>query len=130
MKMNPKSIENLKKRKSWKKGQSGNPRGRPKELKKIRDIIEWVHELDAPSSASEAMCRAFGLPIDTELSNHHITVLTLVREAWKGNVRAAEFLVERLEGKVADILDVTARKQVEIVEEIIDGGYRDARTDP
>jgi len=73
--------ENLEKGK-WKKGQSGNPAGRPKKLPELRELLANVlgDEKDG-KTAAEAI------------------LMALRAKATKGDVRAAELLLDRAYGK-------------------------------
>ena len=82
--------ENLEKGK-WKKGQSGNPAGRPKKLPELRELLANVlgDEKDG-RSAAEAI------------------LMALRAKATKGDVRAAELLLDRAYGKPKQDIDIEA----------------------
>ena len=82
---NPKNIENLK---PFKKGQSGNPKGRPK----LPDI-------------SEAMAKILADEKDGKTALDAI-LAALRSKAVKGDVRAAQELLDRAFGKSKQSLDV------------------------
>jgi hypothetical protein len=69
--------------KPFKKGQSGNPNGRPKKIPELRELLANVlgDEKDG-KSAAEAI------------------LMALRNKAIKGDVRAAELLLDRAYGKV------------------------------
>jgi len=71
--------ENLK---PFPKGQSGNPNGRPKKLPKIDDLLQDI----------------LGSQEDKD-SEAHAILSSLVQQAKKGNVKAAEILLDRAYGK-------------------------------
>ena len=76
---NVKNIENHK----FKKGQSGNPKGRPPKLPEIDALLSKVLGAESGNiTAAEKMLQA------------------LYRKALKGDVRAAEILLDRGYGKV------------------------------
>jgi hypothetical protein len=77
----------------WKKGESGNPKGRPK-LPNLKDVISAVlgDEKDG-KSAAEAI------------------LMALRNKAIKGDVRAAELLLDRAYGKAKQDVDVEMRMQ-------------------
>jgi hypothetical protein len=66
----------------WNKGQSGNPAGRPKKLPELRELLAHVlgDEKDG-KTAAEAI------------------LMALRAKATKGDVRAAELLLDRAYGK-------------------------------
>ena len=80
--------ENLEKGK-WKKGQSGNPAGRPKKLPELRELLANVlgDEKDG-KTAAEAI------------------LMALRAKAAKGDVRAAELLLDRAYGKAKLDIDL------------------------
>lgn len=79
---NPKNIEKYK----FKKGQSGNPNGRPKKLPELDILLANVLSEDKNGiNAAEAV------------------LMALRNKALRGDVRAAELLLERAYGKVKQI---------------------------
>lgn len=88
----------------FKKGQSGNPGGRPKGDGLTSMLRKYMAEKD-PSGKStwgERICMA------------------LVRKAAKGNVQAFEKLADRVEGKVRDRVEITGAEGGSIVFEIVE----------
>jgi hypothetical protein len=75
----------------WKKGQSGNVAGRPKKLPELRELLANVlgDEKDG-KSAAEAI------------------LMALRAKATKGDVRAAELLLDRAYGKPKQDIDIQA----------------------
>lgn len=84
---NPQNVEPYK----WKKGQSGNPKGQPKKIPDLKVLLANVlgDEKDG-KSAAEAI------------------LMALRAKATKGDVRAAELLLDRAYGKSTQIIDVDA----------------------
>lgn len=84
---NPENIEKHK----FKKGESGNPNGRPKKLPELDKLLADVlgEEKDG-RTAAEAILAA------------------LRAKAAKGDVRAAELLLERAYGKLRQQTDITS----------------------
>lgn len=80
----------IKNSKPWKKGQSGNPNGRPK-LPDIR----------------EALARVMADPVGG-MTALEATLEAIRQKALSGDVRAAELLLDRAYGKSAQTLDVTS----------------------
>mgnify|MGYP003402728802 CR=1 FL=1 len=90
-KSNPKSLENLKRGNRFVKGQSGNPKGRPKKLPSLEAaLISVLGEIKDDKNAMEAI------------------VMALRNKAIKGDVRAAEVLMERGYGKIKDVVDINS----------------------
>lgn len=75
----------------FKKGQSGNPNGRPKKLPHLDKILDDVlgEEKDDVTAAQAIL-------------------MALRNKATKGDVRAAEILLDRAYGKAKQTLDVKA----------------------
>ena len=82
--------QNLQKH-QWKKGQSGNPKGRPKSMPDLKDALMTVlGQVQNDQNALEAM-------------------LTVLRsKALKGDTKAAEILLDRAYGKPKQETDVMA----------------------
>jgi len=76
--------------KPWKKGQSGNPKGRPK----LPDIREALAKVLAEEKDGVTALEA--------------TLAALRAKATKGDVRAAEALLDRAFGKAKQSVDVTS----------------------
>ena len=73
----------------WKKGESGNPKGRPKKIPELRELLANVlgDEKDG-KTAAEAI------------------LMALRNKAIKGDVRAAELLLDRAYGKARQDFDM------------------------
>lgn len=84
------NVQNLK---PWKKGQSGNPAGRPPLIKYVTD-----HVRDVLLEQDE----------ETGKSNARLVAETIVAEAKAGTPALVLSLLDRTEGKVTDKLDVTS----------------------
>jgi alkylation response protein AidB-like acyl-CoA dehydrogenase len=87
----PPNPQNL--RPAWKKGQSGNPKGRTK----LPDIREALAKVLADEKDGVTALEA--------------TLAALRAKAVRGDVRAAEVLLDRAYGKAAQTLDVTSAGQ-------------------
>jgi len=86
---NPKNIEGH----QFKKGQSGNPKGRPKKLPEINELLAEVlgEEKDGTAAAK-------------------VILMALRKKAANGDVRAAEVLLDRAYGKAKQVIDATVRE--------------------
>lgn len=88
----PPNPQNL--RPPWKKGQSGNPKGKPKKLPKLDELLASVMSEERNGlTAAEAVLRS------------------LLVKATKGDVRAAELLLDRTFGKQRTDIDLTTGGQ-------------------
>lgn len=91
-----KSLDNLKKGTSFKKGQSGNPKGRPPTLPDLNILVAKVlSETKGDITAAEAILKKLVHRAMTETSAN--------------GVRAAEILLERGYGKVKQDIGVDAQ---------------------
>jgi len=98
-------IENL--RPPWKKGESGNPNGRPKR-KPITQAYEAVINQRLPAHLREIKLGRHTLELPEGATFADLIALGQAAAAIKGNTAAAEEIANRLEGKVAMELDVVA----------------------
>ena len=93
MKVSPKSLKNLK---SFPKGVSGNPGGRPKGITSFSKLLRDAgHQVEPKSGKTYAQLAAEAI----------------VKERMaKGDVAAADFYAERTDGKVADKVEIRDRR--------------------
>lgn len=92
---NPESIRGKGNR--WKKGESGNPKGRPK-LPSMKTIMESVlGDIKDGKSAAEAI------------------MMAMRNKAIKGDVRAAEFIIDRAYGKAKENIELSGSTNVVIM---------------
>lgn len=98
---NPKNIEPHK----FKKGQTGNPKGRPRKLPELDKLLDNVlgEEKDG-LTAAEAILKALRL------------------KATKGDVRAAELLLDRAYGKAKQTVDTKITTDTPLVITLTESG--------
>jgi len=84
---------------TWKKGQSGNPAGRPKNVKYFSEVAKELLEARKIKIQYEINGNKKNLDLKTSKTISHGLVSALIVEGLKGNVKAAQFLVERIEGR-------------------------------
>ena len=82
------NTDNLK---PFKKGQSGNPKGRPKRAKCIPDILRKITSKKGKGGSTK---------LDLILNN-------VVDNAIKGDVWSIQFIADRMEGKPAQVIQQT-----------------------
>tara|TARA_B100000287_G_scaffold7034_1_gene6868 strand:+ start:345 stop:680 length:336 start_codon:yes stop_codon:yes gene_type:complete len=87
--------------KSWKKGQSGNPKGRPKGARNWSKVYMELLELE-----SEIMNPITGKA--QKVNQFEKTVIAQFKEAFKGNVTAQNQIIERVLGKNKETIDINA----------------------
>lgn len=99
--------ENLEKGK-WKKGQSGNPAGRPKKIPELRELLANVlGDSKDGKTAAEAI------------------LMALRTKAVRGDVRAAELLLDRAYGKAAMNIELEANVNTVIMPKPIQPAQED-----
>ena len=81
----------------YEKGQSGNPKGRPKGGKNTKTIIKEYLKAMTKCTGEDGK--------DIDISNHEAILLAQLVNAKGGSVKSAEFLLERLDGKVTDKIE-------------------------
>jgi hypothetical protein len=103
MAYNEKSKENLR---SWEKGQSGNPAGRPLRSKNIKTRLEKFLALTSEMKGE-----------DGELfDKYDAIIIKTIEQAIKGNPQARNDIFDRLEGKPKQAIDIVDRKPDELEE--------------
>jgi hypothetical protein len=73
----------------WQKGQSGNPAGRPK-----------------GQTFADAICEFLDREYETGLTVRQVIALSLIKKAVRGSVQAAALLMDRVDGKAKQAVDV------------------------
>ena len=90
--------------KQFKKGESGNPEGRPKNLPSIPDILKKIGEGSKLAERAE-------MPDKNNLE----AVMEFVYEyAIAGKAWAVQFIAERTEGKISEHLQTETAEQIEV----------------
>ncbi len=82
----------------WAKGESGNPKGRPKELPALRSLLASLLSEESASgeSASEQILRS------------------LISEAKRGNIRAAELVLKRAYGDAPSVVEIQSKEKIKL----------------
>lgn len=95
-----KSIENLKP--AWKKGESGNPNGRPKgSLNRSTIAKKWLEVLSQEELEDGEV---------KWLSNEEAMTLALIRKARNGDVNAYKALMDSAYGTAKDTVDINSNE--------------------
>lgn len=99
-----KSIENLKP--AWKKGESGNPNGRPKgSLNRSTIAKKWL-EVFSQEELEDGEVKW--------LSNEEAITLALIRKARNGDVNAYKALMDSAYGTAKDTVDINSSESKSI----------------
>ena len=107
----PKGSGNVTNLKSWKKGQSGNPKGRPRKEDCLTSLLKEEIEEICPKDKEKRTWK-------------ELIVLATMQLAMKGNATALKEIWERMDGKVRDKLELTGG--AELVQRLIEGRKRAA----
>ncbi len=94
--------------KPFKKGQSGNPKGRPKKGSAIADILNSIGD--------ESVIMKDGKPI----TKREAVLRKIYSEAIKGSMAAVNFIADRTEGKALDRVHQTIDGEYSIILDDID----------
>lgn len=107
---NPNSRKNLK---PVKKGQVLNPLGINRKRPFTDRISQHSEQLLSATKEGEQIRKALNLPEDATFAD--AAVKRLMREAIKGNVKAFDQMANRIEGKPAQRIDLTAAQTIETI---------------
>jgi len=95
----------------WKKGQSGNPKGRAKTAKCIPDILRRIGD-EQPTDFMLASLRKIYGPAHRPCNMREAMLLATYADAAKGDAVARAFIAERTEGKVTDQIQLEGDSKV------------------
>lgn len=104
--MNPNSLKNLVPF-QFKKGEVSNPNGRPKKDRCYSDILKEftdAQKINIELTFPDGKKKNWGMEASTSFL--HAIAAGMIREALSGNTTAAENIVDRLEGKVRNKIDI------------------------
>ena len=100
---------------AWKKGQSGNPKGRPRSGESWAELIKQIGEL-TPKAAAESYKAIAGrlAEIGDNVTLKEAVVLRVYAALlFEPDARLLNALMDRAEGKVSQPIDLTWQKQLE-----------------
>jgi hypothetical protein len=111
------NADNLKPTGRWKKGRSGNPRGRPPKARCIASILDRLGAERLPKDLLGELGKPAPrvTPTMLEAVLRKVYIAALAGEGW-----AVEFIAERTEGKVKDTLKLEGGQRLQIVEELVE----------
>lgn len=90
--------------KPFKKGQSGNPNGRPKGVRNFKTVIEEIFALPIDTLEEELKLKILGLNPKIKTIEDAFNA-RLVVDALEGDSYSKKEILERIHGKVSDKLD-------------------------
>ena len=103
------------------KGQSGNPKGRPKKGEAWADVANDLlnsKEIDITMKTADGKIKRLNLESDKTL--RHAVIIGQINSAMAGNVQAAKELADRTEGRAKEFREVTNKNdpiQVMVIDE-------------
>lgn len=107
---------------AWSKGKSGNPKGRPKGIKTIPQMLREIGDRPVDDVLLAKLHAKYG-PAHNPKTLHEAMLMAAAKDAAQGDEHARTFIAERTEGKVTDRLDVSDVTPTKIVfEEVLVGG--------
>lgn len=92
------------KRGNFKKGQSGNPNGRPKGVRNFKTVIEEIFALPIDTLEEDLKLKILGLNPKIKTIEDAFNA-RLVVDALEGDSYSKKEILERIHGKVTDKLD-------------------------
>lgn len=95
---------------AWKPGQSPLSPGRPVKLPKLPSLLDAIGREAVPAYMREFIRRTRKIIVPAHQTNWEMMARALWRKASDGNMEAINFIAERIEGKVATVVDLTARR--------------------
>ncbi len=91
----------------WEPGKSGNPNGRPKKDKTFSDTARELLAAKQIQVNFTVNGRLKSINIETDENMYYGLVSALIIEGMKGNVKAIKELVDRVEGKPSQAVEVS-----------------------
>jgi hypothetical protein len=104
------------------KGVSGNPKGRPKGIKTIPEMLREIGDRPVDDVLLAKLHAKYG-PAHNPKTLHEAMLMAAAKDAAQGDEHARQFIAERTEGKTTDrieMMDLTPTKI--IFEEVLVGG--------
>ena len=96
----------------FKKGQSGNPNGRPKKGEAWADVAnELLNSKEIDITMKMPNGKVKRLNLESDRSFRHAVIVGMIKEAMNGNVQAARELADRTEGKPKQEREITNKTE-------------------
>jgi len=102
----------------FKKGQSGNPTGRPKNNKTFTDLIRRVNAtLPITADLKEEFESKYGISLPEDATMQYLSVVRVHEMAVSGDMKAIDFLADRLDGKPIPITPGDEEQKPDVTKE-------------
>lgn len=124
--MEPQWKKNFNRRKkygnpNWQRGVSGNPKGRPKNVKLIPDILREIGDYPVNETLLNILEKKYG-PEHKPKNMREAMLMAAYFDAANGNKDAREFIAERTEGRISDNVNLYTNPPGKVIfEEVLVG---------
>lgn len=106
--------------KQFKKGESGNPSGRPKGSLSIPDMLRKISDEAVPKELQNRVQDLFGKADIGEISMLEAVLRTTTMYAIQGKSWAVQFVADRLEGKPRQTIELEQHEPIQLIKTGID----------
>ena len=101
--------------KQFEKGQSGNPKGRPKEKQSIPDMLRRIGEEDVPEEILKKVEKIFKKVEIGEITMMEAIMRSTMMYAIQGKSWAVQFIADRMEGKPRQTIELEQHEPIQLI---------------
>jgi len=113
--MPDKTGRNRAKNGQFKKGNSGNPKGRPKGAKSITDMLKRIGEEPVPKELKSKVSEVFNEVDSGNMTMMEAVMRTTMMYAIQGRSWAVQFIADRTEGKPIQPINIEEHKPIQLI---------------